>query len=129
MPLENLEALRDAFGRHHLAPRRRGVDVAMAALLVAQLGYVDLQRVDGTRRQLDPGPLQPGMEVVPRRRRRRPEPDHRAQSTSFLRWFSICTECTSVIPACITAATCTASIIWSGFAPVSRHCVVYASMQ
>ena len=32
--------------------------------------------------------------------------------------------CTSVMPACITAATCTASIICSGLAPVSRHCVV-----
>ena len=47
-----------------------------------------------------------------------------AQSTSFFRWFCICTECTSVMPACMTAATCTASIICSGLAPVSRHCVV-----
>src|SRR5690606_12929992 len=101
----------DSFGRHHLAPRRRGIDMAMPALLVAELGDVDLQRVHGERRQLEAGAAQLRFEIV-------------VQRTSFSRWFCICTEWTSVIPACMTAATCTASIICSGLAPVSRHCVV-----
>src|SRR5262245_46735009 len=123
MPLEDLEAPGNALGRHHLPPRGGRIDMAVATLLVAQLGDVDLQRVDRERRQLHALTIQPGFEVIARRPRRR-EPDDRAQSTSLLRWFCICTECTSVIPACITAATCTASIICSGFAPVSRDCVV-----
>src|SRR6185436_1107569 len=107
MPLEDLQAPGDAFGRHLLGARRGSVDVAMTADLVAQPGDVDLQRLDRNGRQV-----------------RRTKLENEVQSTSFFRWFCICTECTSVIPACITAATCTASIICSGLAPVSRHCVV-----
>ena len=50
---EDLQASADALFRHHLAPRGRGIDVAVPALLVAQLRDVDLQRVDRERRQLD----------------------------------------------------------------------------
>ena len=64
VPLQDLEALRDAFGRHRLGARGRGVDMAMPALLVAQLGDVHLQRGERERRQIDAGLAQLCFEVV-----------------------------------------------------------------
>src|SRR6185295_13282600 len=95
--LEDLEALRDALGRHHLAARGRSVDMAVAALLVAQLGDVHLQRVDREWRQLHASTMQYRLEVMAGARGRRPNGNRQAQSTSLFRCLSICTECTSVI--------------------------------
>src|ERR1043166_5987986 len=108
-----IEALRDSVGGHHLAARGRSVDMAVAALLVAQLGDVHLQRVDREWRQLHASTMQYRLEVMAGARGRRPNGNRQAQSTSLFRCLSICTECTSVIPACITAAPCTASITLS----------------
>ena len=67
MPIENLQALRDRFGRHHFFAIRRGVDVAVAARLVAELRNVNLQCIDRKRRQVYAPSAQLLLEVVLRR--------------------------------------------------------------
>ena len=69
VPFQELEALGHPFRRQHLAARRRGIHVAVSADLVAQLGDVDLQRVDRHRRQVDAARAPQPHEVVLRRRR------------------------------------------------------------
>src|SRR6185436_6282763 len=100
--------------RHRLRARGGSIDVAMAAHLVAHLRDVDLQRFQRQRRQDDAAAAQLVLEVVLRSLADDADGSGAAQSTSFLRWFCICTECTNVMPACMAAATCTASIICSG---------------
>ncbi len=56
----------DAFTGQRLGARRRGIDMAMPARLVAQLGQVDLERVDAQRRQADAALAEGSREAVAR---------------------------------------------------------------